>query len=96
MLYSIKTILKVWLRLLIDCYVCMFENPRMHSNGRYRKSTSLWPATVGNVRVGYTYTCVMWHEAYLLGVLKSGGFQEIGMHENILKIFKLYSCSVRC
>jgi hypothetical protein len=38
----------------------------------------------------------MWHAAYLLGVLRNGGFQEIGMHENIHKIFKLYSYSVRC
>jgi len=72
----------------------MFENPAIHSNRRYRKSTKLWPAVVENVRVGYM--CVMWHAAYLLGVLRSGGFQEIGMHESIHKIFKLCAYSVRC
>jgi hypothetical protein len=36
------------------------------------------------------------HAAYVLGVLRNGGFKEIGMHENIHKIFKLYSYSVRC
>ena len=95
MLYSIKPILKVWLRLLIDCYVCMFENPTIRSKRRYRKSRRLWHAVVGNVRVGL-YTCVTWHAEYLLGVPRSDGFQEIGMHENIHQIFKLYSYSVRC
>lgn len=72
----------------------MFENPTIRSNGRYRKAARLWPAVVGNVRVGYIRVlCGMQH---MLVVLRSGGFQEIGMHENIHTMLKLYSYSVRC